>query len=85
MRRGHEQGDVATQHLGGSIAEGPLGGGVEGIDDAVLVDGDDAVDRGIDDGADTRRALAQLGGLRRERLLGALALPDLAADAHEQQ
>ena len=55
--RGHQAADVAADHLLGAIAEHLRGGGVERLDDPGLVDGDQAVGRGIDDRAQQRVAL----------------------------
>jgi len=45
--RGHEQGNVFAQHFRRRIAEQAFSGGVEGIDNPALVDGDDGIDRGV--------------------------------------
>lgn len=49
VRRGHEAGDISPDHLGRVIAEHPLGGWIEGLDDPAVVDRDQAVGRGLQD------------------------------------
>jgi hypothetical protein len=82
-RRDDRLGQFPAQDLGPAVAERPLGGRVELDDPPPVVDGDDAVQGGLEDGRLARFALAH-------RLLGLLApdeLPDLAADGghHRQQ
>ena len=66
MGRGHEHLDVAPDHLAGGVAEQLFRRGAEGLDDAALVDRDDRVGRGFEDGAQPRLALLdhRLGMLR---------------------
>jgi len=64
--RRHEQGDVLADQLLGRIAEHPLGGGVDQLDDAPLVDADDGIDRGFQESA-------QPGVAGRQRVLDLLA------------
>ena len=56
---GHEHMDVASDDLLGVVLEDPLGARIEGLDLAPLVDGDDAVDRRLEDGLGARPALFQ--------------------------
>ncbi len=48
---GHQHADVAPNDFVRRIKEDLLGGAVEGLNDAVLVDHRDRIDRGVDDGA----------------------------------
>ena len=50
VRRGHEHLDVLADHLLGGIAEHPFGGGIDRLDDAAGVDGDDRIRRGVQNG-----------------------------------
>ena len=59
VRRRREQGDVAADQFGGGIAEQTLDGRIGAFDDAMVIDGDDAVDGGVQNGLDARLALAQ--------------------------
>ena len=48
IRFRHQQSDIPAQDLSRTIAEQTFGGGVEAFDQAVLVDGDDPIDRRIE-------------------------------------
>jgi hypothetical protein len=73
---GHQDLDVAPEHLGAPVAEQFLRGRVERLDVAALVDGDDAVDDVVDHRAHALFGEAQL-------FLGAPSLGDVAHDAGE--
>lgn len=47
--RGHEHGNVFSQHFRGSIPEELLGGRIDGLHDVLLVDGDDGIHSGHED------------------------------------
>jgi hypothetical protein len=64
----HQHLDVPPDHRRGGIAEDLLGGEVEGLHDARLVDDRDRVDRGVDDGVVFGLVAGQLDA--RRRLLG---------------
>lgn len=66
----HELGDVFAQHFVPRIAEQALGGGIEGVDGAAFVDGNDGVHRRLHDGGKSRALLIQ-------RILGPLAPGDV--------
>ena len=70
VRLGHQELHVAVDHLVRAIAENALGGGVEGLDGAALVDGDDAVNDTFQDGSVEGLALPQ-------RFLGAHSFGDV--------
>jgi hypothetical protein len=59
MRRGHQDRNVLSNQLRGIIAEHPLHRGVGGFDDPTVVDRDDRVHRGVQNGLRTGQALAQ--------------------------
>ena len=71
---GQQHPDVIAHHLVRRIAEHVLGPRTEGLDDARLVDGDDADDHAVDDRPHALLALAQ-------RLFRPLAGGDVGADA----
>ena len=54
MGRGHEHLDIAPDHLAGGIAEQLFRRRAEGLDDSTLIDRDDRVGRGFQDGAQPR-------------------------------
>ena len=65
--RRHEDLDVLTDHFLRGITEQPLGGGVDRLDEAPLVDADDAIDRSFQQGvhpgfAGRQRVLYLLAG-----------------------
>jgi hypothetical protein len=41
----HHHPDIPTENFGGTVAEQAFGGRIEGFDQALLVDGDDPIDR----------------------------------------
>ena len=45
---GHEEADVTADDFGARIAEKPLGFTIEALDDSLVVDDHNAVDRGIE-------------------------------------
>ena len=57
--RGHQTGDVPSDHRGRVVAEHPLGGGIERQDNAVFIDRDQPVGRGLQDRAQEGLALRQ--------------------------
>ena len=60
IRRRHQHADVAADHLRAGIAEQAFGAAIERLDPACRVDHDDAVDRRIDDGLQSRIRVAEL-------------------------
>ncbi len=60
IRCGHQHADVLAEQLLGRISEVRSAGGIEALDRAALVNGDDAVDGRIDDAAYPRLALAKV-------------------------
>jgi len=61
---GHEGADVASKKLAGGPSEHAFGGRVDGVDEAAVVDGDDALDGGVEDGAEAGVAVLEgRGGL----------------------
>src|SRR5262249_55123056 len=82
MGRHDQRRDGLSQDIGTAAAEGPLGRRIELHDPAGLVDGDDAVDRDLDD----RRAQG-LAGAPRGRLFGqvVLGLPQVGQIATEDE
>jgi hypothetical protein len=73
-RRDDELGELLPQRLGASVAESALGRRVELHDPSLVVDADDAVERGFEHRRLARLALAQ-------SLLSLLARRDVPADA----
>ena len=73
---GHQHRDVAADDLVVRVAEDPLGGRVHRLDNPLLVDGDDAVDGGVDDRLEPDGRLA-------DGLFGLLPLGDVAGDLGE--
>ncbi len=65
--RGHEDGDVASDELGGGVAEHLLARAVDGLDLTLAVDRDDRVGGGVED-------RGQSGGLLAEMLPALLEL-----------
>ena len=57
---GHEDLDVLADEFLFAVAEDPQGGGVERLDRAAFVDGDDAIDSGDDDRPQAGLAQAQI-------------------------
>ena len=57
--RGHEHRDVASDQLVAGVSEHPLGGRVDRLDRAGLLDGDDRIDGGIEDRAQALPALRE--------------------------
>lgn len=56
---GHEGADVASEELSWGPSEHPLGSRVDGVDEAAVVDGDDALDGGVEDGAEAGVAVLE--------------------------
>ena len=69
---GHQELHVLADHLVPGVTEHPLGGRIEGLDDAALVDDDEGIDGGGQDGFRAGLAIAQ-------GLFGALAIHGLHA------
>ena len=84
----HQQPDVVPDHLVGGIAEHPLGGMVETLDDAAIIDGDDAVHRRIQNRPVAFQSFGQRGGVlgngRAHPCKDATALPAVEAAASLQ-
>src|SRR3984893_4815110 len=59
MRRGHEHLEIAADHFTGSVAKQFFCGFAEGLDDATLIDRDNRVGGGIENGAEARFSLFQ--------------------------
>ena len=57
--RGHEQLDVLANQFVGAVGENALCGGVSRLDDAALIDGDDSVNRGVENGLESGIAIVQ--------------------------
>ena len=66
---GHENADVASDHLVGGIAENPFGRRAEALNHALLADDDDTVGGVFDDGADTLFGFGELDGAVQDPLL----------------
>ncbi len=62
IRLRHENAHVLANHLAGAVAEHLLGCGVHRVHDAVMVNGDDALDGCADDGLKPLLAVVQIGG-----------------------
>lgn len=61
---GHEGADVASEEISRGPSEHAFGGRVDGVDEAAVVDGDDALDGGVEDGAEAGVAVLEgKGGL----------------------
>src|SRR5664279_1690441 len=60
LGRDEQRGELAAENVVGAVAEDPLGGGVELPDPSHGVDRDDAVQRGVDDGAMPRESTLEL-------------------------
>ena len=88
IRRRHQHVDVATDRLGGGIAEQPFGAAIEGLDGACGIHHNDAVDRRIDDRVEALRTLGRQHGFRAARALGGAELMigprDSQSGRHEQ-
>ena len=67
---------LPPEDLGPAVTEGPLRGGVEFEDVFLVVDGDDAIERGLEDGALPRLA-------EPEPLLGPLQVRQVEAHAEQ--
>ena len=74
VRRGHQHAHVGADHFGGRVAEQAFRGRIDRLDDAALVDGDDGVQRGFQNGPMPRLVVAQLG-------LGPLAVTVMSRQA----
>ena len=65
---GHEGVDVLPEELPGAPSEHPFGGRVDGVDPAAVVDGDDALDGGVEDSAQAGIAVLKVRcGIGRRR------------------
>ena len=59
IRRRHQHVDVATDRVGGGIAEQPFGAAIESLDGACGIHHNDAVDGRIDDRVEAFRTLGR--------------------------
>ena len=79
IKLGDQQAEVLADEFCGGIAKHPLGGRVDGLDDAAVgMEGDDAVHHGIEDGLDQGGTVAQ--GLLRRIFAGDIAEHQHGAD-----
>ena len=81
--RGHQHGDVLPDHLGGGVPEDALGRQAELLDAAAMVDDDDGVDRGIQQGTELQLRFARVawrGGLGVVNRLGVLGVGQNLSD-----
>ena len=78
IRRGHQHLHVVAHHLVAGVPEQPLGRRVHRFDGPLFVDGEDGVDRRVEDGAGAALALLQAAH-------GGAEVGDVAGDAREHR